>query len=326
MGIQAVLERKKENVLIKSGDLCVILTPRLGGKIASIQHKGRELLKQPLVPALPRTRDMLFDQSDASGWDECLPSVAACTVRGPDGPVDVPDHGDLWRVEWEAVENGSTSVRHRADCFSLPLRLERTVHLAKTDCGWSLRLDYIISNTGNSDVPWSWAAHPLFVVEPGDSIELPPAITTLRIEGSARSRLGAQGASVAWPLAKLADGTAANLAQVEPASSAIGDKVFAGPLDSASAWCVLHRPSTGLRIRVRFNPSKTPYLGMWLCYGGWPEGSGPKQNCVALEPATAPVDSLAQAGAWSRKLAPGNSYSWYMTVDFELAESESSHA
>lgn len=326
MGIQPVLEREKENVLTQSGDLCVTLSPHLGGKIASIQHKGRELLQQPLAPALPRTRDMLFDQSDASGWDECLPSVAACTVQGPDGPVAVPDHGDLWRVVWEAVENDSAVVRHRADCFSLPLRLERSIGLAKTDTGWSLRLEYILSNRGAYDVPWSWSAHPLFAVEAGDFIELPQTITTLRIEGSARGRLGAPGESVAWPLAKLTDGSVANLARVEPASSAIGEKVFAGPLDSASAWCVLHRPSAGLRIRVRFDAGKTPYLGMWLCYGGWPDGSGPKQNCVALEPATAPVDSLAQTGSWSRSLAPGSSYFWYMTVDVELAERESSHA
>ena len=43
---------------------------------------------------------------DASGWDECLPSVAACTVKTAGCRLDIPDHGDLWRVAWEAEEPG----------------------------------------------------------------------------------------------------------------------------------------------------------------------------------------------------------------------------
>ena len=146
------------------------------------------------------------------------------------------------------------------------------------------------------------------------------------MEGSAGGRLGAAEHGVTWPTTKLADGSIVDLSKVEPPTAGIGDKLFAGPLDAASAWCVLHRPSAGLRIRVSVDAAKTPYLGLWLCYGGWPERPGPKQNCVALEPATAPVDSLAQTGGWSRTLAPQASYSWHMSVDFELAERDSAHA
>jgi galactose mutarotase-like enzyme len=69
---------------------------------------------------------------------------------------------------------------------------------------------------------------------------------------------------------------------------------------------------------VRFDVAATPYLGLWRCYGGWPNGSGPKQNCVALEPTTAPVDSLAKSGPWLRTLEPGQSFSWPMSIDFEI--------
>jgi galactose mutarotase-like enzyme len=60
-----------------------------------------------------------------------------------------------------------------------------------------------------------------------------------------------------------------------------------------------------------------PYLGLWICYGGWPDRAGTKQNCVAIEPTTAPVDSLAIAGPWSRTLAAGASYKWTLFTDFE---------
>jgi galactose mutarotase-like enzyme len=69
---------KEENVLIEAGDCSLAILPKLGGKIASIRIKGRELLQAPLAPYGPRTQTMPFDAGDASGWDECLPSVATC--------------------------------------------------------------------------------------------------------------------------------------------------------------------------------------------------------------------------------------------------------
>jgi galactose mutarotase-like enzyme len=39
-----------------------------------------------------------------------------------------------------------------------------------------------------------------------------------------------------------------------------------------------------------------------------------------MEPSTAPVDSLAVKGRWSRELAPGESFSWPMEVEIERVE------
>jgi len=89
---------KTENVLIRVGECTVTIAPELGGKIASIRIKDLELLQSPLAALAPRTRTMAFDEADASGWDECLPSVSACTVETNEEVVKVPDHGDLWRV------------------------------------------------------------------------------------------------------------------------------------------------------------------------------------------------------------------------------------
>ncbi len=311
---------KKENVLIRAGDCVVQLLPEFGGKIASIRVKKRELLQRPLAPILPRTRTMSFDVGDASGWDECLPSVAACTVKTGTVAAKIPDHGDLWRVEWKAPrpdnrEQGSVTLR--GECFSLPLILERSIALAETKKGWRLTLGYEVTNLGNDPVPWSWAVHPLFAVDEGDGIELPASMKELRVEGSGRGRLGSAGDRVAWPVAKLADGGESDLRVVEARTSKIGDKVFAGPLKANENWCVLNRSQAGVRIRMSFDAALTPYLGLWLCYGGWPERPGPKQMCVAMEPATAPVDSLAVAGPWSRTLEAGESFSWPLEVDLE---------
>jgi hypothetical protein len=341
----------KENVVIRAGSCAVTILPRFGGKIASIRIGSRELLQSPLAAYAPRTRTMSFETGDASGWDECLPSVAACTVETEGGPASIPDHGDLWRVEWQGRDRGSgtrdqglgtrdqgtgnsyqgagqsadgaadgangSSATLLGECFSLPLRLERTLTLHESPRGWELRLSYTVTNKGSSPAPWSWSAHPLFVAEEGDRIVLPGSIETLRVEGSRGGRLGKRGDLVTWPVATLADGSRSDLSLVQSPESGIGDKLFAGPLNESQNWCALERSKAGVRIRARFDAAASPYLGLWICFGGWPERPGAKQNCVAIEPATAPVDSLAETGRWSRELAAGEAFSWPMTVEIE---------
>lgn len=320
----------EENVIIRRGECAVTLLPLFGGKIASICLRGKELLQAPLTPYAPRTATMSFDAGDASGWDECLPSVAECTVDVGDGLAWIPDHGDLWRVEWTESRDQGSEIRDQnstdkdaenvtllGECFSLPLTLERTLAFTETEKGWKLQLDYALNNTGTEAVPWSWAAHPLFLAEAGDRIVLPESIDHLRLEGSGGGRLGAADATVSWPVAALADGGQIDLSVMQAADTGFSDKLFAGPLSAAENWCSLERPSAGVRIRVSFDPAATPYLGLWICAGGWPDRPGPKQVCVALEPSTAPVDSLALPGVWSRKLEAGESYFWQMTVDIE---------
>jgi galactose mutarotase-like enzyme len=311
----------EENVVIAAGECEVTLLPRYGGKISSINFKGRELLQQPIAPIALRTQTMGFEESDASGWDECLPSVSTCSVPYAGGVTQVPDHGDLWRVAWELIETdgeerATNSVSVKGRCFSLPLELERTAVLRQeANTRWRLELIYKLTNTGADPAMWSWAAHPLFSVDAGDRIVLPYGIRTLRLEGSVGKRLGIYGDMVHWPIAKLGTAGETGIDVAQPANSGIADKLFAGPLSAAENSCELVRPSAGVKIRVSFETEKTPYLGLWLCYGGWPERDGPRQMCVAMEPATAPVDSLAVEGPWSRVLVAGESYEWPMIVE-----------
>lgn len=291
--------------------------PAIGGKIASIQIDGRELLQAPLTDSMARSRAMAFDAGDASGWDECLPSVAACEVKTAAGTAAIPDHGDLWRAPWEATEITSNACTMRARCFSLPLELERTLTVERIDTGYQLSLDYNLCNIGSAAAPWAWSAHPLFAIDAGDRILLPESIQSVRVEGSTGGRLGKAGAVVGWPIANTSAGDRTDLSVAQAADSGLGDKLFAGPLAETENWCAVERRSAGVRIRVSFDPAATPFLGLWLCYGGWPARPGPKQMCVALEPATEPVDSLVRAGQWQRMLDPGASAAWSMAAEFQ---------
>jgi galactose mutarotase-like enzyme len=318
MATEAITRIGAEKVILQAGDCTVTILPQFGGKVASILVKGHELLQTPLVPYGSRTRTMGFNESDASGWDECLPSVSGCTVQTVNGTVSVPDHGDVWRVEWKVVSSGNGSVTLSAECFSLPLTLVRTTTLTQTDKGYRIQADYKLTNTGDKETPWAWSAHPGYAAEEGDILSLPGSIQALRIEWTRNDRLDKSNGTAAWPIAKLTAGGETDLRISTETHSGVGDKLFAGPLAAAENWVALTRPKAGVRLRVSFDPAKTPYLGLWICQDGYPEGSIPQQHCVAMEPTTAPVDSLAITGPWSRALAPGESYFWPMTLDLEL--------
>lgn len=307
----------EENVVIQAGDCALTLIPALGGKLASLRVGSDELLQTPLNPYAPRTHSMAFSEADASGWDECLPSVAGCTLETEACQATIPDHGDLWRIPWQVLDAAEDSATLRATCFSLPLQLTRSIILSETPTGWQLQLLYSLTNLGAYSVPWSWAAHPLFHAEPGDQILLPDSIHTLRLEGSGQNRLGAANDVIAWPIATTPAGSQTDLSQAASPDSGHGDKLFAGPLALTDNWATLVRSTIGLRLTVRFEPALTPYLGLWLCYGGWPDGPAKKQVCVALEPTTAPVDSLAIAGPWSRTLEIGETVTWPMALHID---------
>jgi len=296
---------------MQTDTLRVLVLPAIGGKIASLQWLPRnlDLLQAPLAPYAPRTMNMGFEESDASGFDECLPSVAACDLKTANGVVRVPDHGDFWRLLWEAEQSGN-EIRMAATGVSLPLHFERTLRLADD----TLDIAYRVTNRGDAALDYAWSAHPLLAVERGDRVLLPESVQHVVVEGSAGQRLGAKHSRHAWPRTVTLAREAVDLSVAGGIEDGIGDKLFAA--SPAEGWAAVERRNPGLRVAVHFDPKESPWLGLWLCYGGWPDGRAHRQQCVAIEPCTAPVDSLeeAVAGGWSRRLAPSQSNEWRMRI------------
>jgi len=310
----------KENVLITVGECSVEIFPKLGGKVASIRLLDHELLQTPIHPYASRNKTMGFNEGDASGWDECLPTVSGCTVATPNGPVELVDHGDLWRVEWDVLDQTANSITLRGECFTLPLAMERKLTLSQTDKGYRIQAEYKLTNTGSFETPWSWSAHPGYAAEEGDILHLPESIKALNIWWTRNERLDKSTGKAVWPVAKLASGGETDLSISQPTHSGVGDKLFSDSLRPEENWVALERPKAGVRLKVSFDPAKTPYLGLWLCQDGYPENYSVQQHCVAMEPCTAPADTLSTTGPWSRTLAPGKTYSWPMTLDLESLE------
>ncbi len=308
-----------ERITLQSDSLKAVVLPQLGGKIASLAllpwagHAGGQLLQGPLKPYALRTPAMPFDQADGSGWDECLPSVGGCTIEHEGGELAIPDHGDYWRLQWTVDEQTDESLRMSATGTSLPIRFERTIDLE----GERVALDYLIRNEGAVPVPYAWSTHPLFAVDPGDRIILPHSVEEVTAEASANGRLGEAGSKHAWPFtADARDGGAIDLTTVGQPTDGVGDKIVtAAPKEG---WCAIERRALGTRLTLRFDPKLNPWLGLWICYGGWPDAvTARKGFTVALEPCTAPVDALQGAierGA-ARQLAPGEEQRWQLLLE-----------
>ncbi len=279
-----------ESVVLENEFLRVVILPGLGGKISSIRilPEGEELLQQPLRPYSTRTADMSFEDGDASGIDECLPSVSACQLSTPGGAIPVPDHGDFWGHSSYFARNGS-ELNIVASGTSLPILFRRRIRLERR----KLILSYSVENMSEDVVQYVWSAHPLWAVEDGDHIALPDAVREVSVEYSYRSRLGDKGSLHSWPRSTDANGRSIDLSAANWQGQQVADKVFAQ--SPAKGWAALERMRIRRRIVTRFNPMKSPYLGIWLSHDGWPAGNTSRQHCVALEPCTAPVDSLALA-------------------------------
>ncbi len=296
---------------LTSEALRVEVLPEFGAKISSLRTlpDGEELLQKPLRPYAVRSREMAFEDGDASGIDECIPTVSACEISGAGGKRPLPDHGDFWRIPFTWRREAEDLVLD-ATGFSLPLRFEKRLRLE----GTRLSLAYRLDNIGSETVPFLWSAHPGFAVEAGDGIVLPGSVREVTVWHSGNSRLGEPGRAHPWPYTFDGDGRAIDLSVAGAAGDGVGDKIFS--VSPREGWIALDRRRLQRRIEVRFDPEQIPYVGFWLAYGGWPEGSGVRQHCVALEPCTAPADSLDTAIArnLARTLAPGAIWEWKIEI------------
>ncbi len=303
-----------EGLSLQNDSLRVTLWPKQGGKLISILAQTSdgpvELLHPPLHPYNTATESSGFELSDAGGWDECLPTVAACTS----GDVHFPDHGDVWRRPWPAYLEGQT-LHASVEAFTVPVRFSKRSSLH----GSALHINYSAVNTSKHATEFLWSAHPLFQVQEGDHILLPGSVADVRVEGSTFAGLARPDGRCAWPMAECPDGSWIDLSQVGPPDGKIAHKLFAGRL--SSGWCGLYRSKLQLGILMQFDPALTPYAGLWISQAQWPAGDANRQYTVALEPTFAPYDALDKASEMgcSMILGPGSNFSWPLRLSVSVS-------
>ena len=131
--------------------------PDRGGRINSLRLDGIELLDQGIGVDDPKAHG--FVEAGAFGWDEMVPTV--------DPTPTLPDHGEAWRTPWTVLGSGDSGCTMACGGRLLPWRLERTIELAS-----AVRAEYVLSNTGASDLPGYWCSHALFRYTPGVVVDV----------------------------------------------------------------------------------------------------------------------------------------------------------
>jgi galactose mutarotase-like enzyme len=131
-----------------------------GGKITSMVACDREWLEAST------SRDPAGPYAGGGGWDECAPTVGACTLA--DG-TQLFDHGDAWRRPWQVLESTASVLSMQVDLESVGVTLRRSIR--PTDDG--LVLEYEANTRSPHGVPLLWCAHPLFRAPEGTRIVAP---------------------------------------------------------------------------------------------------------------------------------------------------------
>lgn len=292
---------------LESEQLRLTVLPERGAKIASLHHKptATELLWQPAGGAAAGgvAPGIAFDAGQGWGWDEMFPAIHQERFEDEAGRrVDVPDHGEVWTLPWEVLQTSDdTSITLGVADDSLCYRLLRTTTVKGSD----VVHQYELQNTGEAEMPWMWAAHPLFVLRSGSMVRVPEGWDTVR---NAHDSPTMPHYDRLYPY----PGSAPRLdALPEPGSAVALKYFFEQPSSDPAARVVLSQPSIGLDISVGADPRIAPWYGIWCNSGGlW------GHNNVAVEPASAPMDSLSAAARLRRlpRLAAKETVSWWMVV------------
>ena len=291
---------------LRSGRVELRMVPELGGRIIGLRSldSEREWCWHRPEPSWiwPSQPGEGFGDSCQAGLDECVPTVAACEVKGR----ALPDHGEVWCQRWNLDPEALAAkvLQATVSLYVSPLRFTRAI---RADGFGAFRFDYALENLGAEPEPFLWSLHPLTTLEPGDRLELPAEVQSLRLDGG----LGAfiQRGDV-WAYPEPFPGVRLDACEV-PGMPKGCVKGFAGPLRLGQAALV--NGTTGDRLSLRWDAAEVPYLGIWINRG----------HCgfhhVALEPTTGAPDALAEAWGdrWGqpRVLAPGGTTRWSITVE-----------
>jgi len=255
-----------------------------GARITSLVAGGR----QWLAPSGPRS-GTTFVQAGSGGWDEAVPTVAACVLA--DG-TELPDHGDAWRGEWKTTSRGDGHLETALRLASLPVVVRRRV--SATAAG--IRLSYSASTERREPLALLWAAHPLFAAESG---------TRIVVDGGPGSGPGLgldlveeypqRGRGLAW----------------DPERAAGHGALKAFATGGASSARVEH--ADGSTLRLSWDPRELPYLGLY-----WDADEFTSTPVVAIEPSTGLGDSAALAASTGavRSVSRAAPLRWWIDVAY----------
>lgn len=192
------------------------------------------------------------------------------------------DHGAIWGRAPDLLSIGLDSVSHR---WSGPgYYLERDLVVAPNSITVAYRAE--------TNAPATWAWHALFRSDV--SVEMDLDMIDISYDTEARS------GQHRWP-------------QSPPDGGAL--KASA----AAPEWVRFVLNGVG-SLSLTWDRGFAPYVGIWLCNGGWPDTNGVHQ--LAVEPTNSPYDDLGQATKHGTVMPPSRRAEWWLRLDYSPSETQ----
>lgn len=302
-------------ILLENEHLELMILPEWGGKMASLRSKttGTQFFQQPPQPfrtlQSPSYGDA-FLPPYACGFDECFPTVSESEAQIASKRVQLPDHGELWSRPWSAEKSGD-ALRLWIEGEQLGYRFMKTIKLN----GSSVEIGYELTSLESKPFDYIWSSHPLLEVNPEDSIYLPDEVKSVKLYWSSDHERSKGGEKLPWPeLYGKGPNQSTDFSKVPGENASFAAKLFTKKLTEGKA--AIFRKKANETLQFSFNTREVPYLGVWLCYNGWPENEAEKDITIALEPCSAPVDALSEGIDMKQASAidPGETVHWSMDL------------
>lgn len=294
---------------LENDTIRTVVVPDLGAKIVSLLDKRTQL--EWLIAPGDRPLKLVpygaaFTEQDMSGWDEMFPTIVACAhpAPGEQHGTPLPDHGEVWSLPWKLETAPSPgALKLCVTGRALPYRLTRTLSYTTAD---TLKMHYELENLGQDTMPYLWAAHPQFLCGDQAEIRFPPQVTKVCNTLPAEWGWGKPETRFAWP-------DAVQRGRIDctgPPSRKQARKFYLLP-ETCVAWVGLIRRPAGDWLRLAWDPTEIPYLGLWV-----DEGALNHATVAAPEPTTGFYDSLTVAWEKNRvtMIDPGETQLWTLVV------------
>jgi hypothetical protein len=306
-----------ESICVYTGLIELTLIPELGGKISSLRdaRTNREWLwRHPRYPykRVPHGSSYIAE-ADTGGWDECFPSVSACSYPSePWQGIAVQDHGELWSQtsELELEEHDETvTLLTRWRGVALPYTFTRTVTLVANSA--VIRTNYKVVNSVDQPINYVWSLHPLLAIEPGMELRLPHS-ARFHVAGSIPQDLVSPEQNVQYPFA--APGL--NFPALPETSAGCAIKIWSDPLPAGEGWAALS--ANDGELKMRWDVALLPQVAAWMNFGAWAADGGTPYYNLGLEPCIGAQDSLADAVTRYQLFAtvpPHDSKTWWLEIE-----------
>jgi len=310
-----------EIVTLENEQLTLSLIPGMGGKIISLVrkesgtqflHKAEDNLANYQLPEDGKT----FLPPYAAGFDECFPNVSPSSYQFEGVRIELPDHGELWTKSWD-FDHDNEEILLWTRGKELKYRFAKHIKLA----GSSIGITYELENLEKTPFDYIWSAHPLLNINPGDKLLLPDELSELLVNWSSNEELGTFGELVSWPEI-LGNKSNIDFNYVQDKMLGLAVKLFSDRLNRGRAG--LYKQDTDESLIFSFDVNQVPFLGIWLCYGGWPVNKEMTEYTLALEPCSGRPDSLETACQWDdqQQISPLAIKCWQLEINISSGKSE----